>query len=134
MVRNRNTWTVNEGNLDFEVTVNPHESVRLYSFLLRFWSAEGLLASRGRIDQVLLKGGLNPRVPPQVSSLKVGPEVLQFLWAFVLTTNNLPMVLEDVDGEIQDAPPAAADVRIAFQFALDQDIPPLEDSDLEYDG
>ena len=134
MVRNRNSWTAVDGNLDLEVTVSPHESVRLYSYLLRFWSAEGLLAARGRIDQVLLRGGLNPRVPPQVGSLTVGPDVLQFLWAFVLTTNNLPMVLEDVDGEIQDAPPAAADVQIAFQFASDPDMPPLEDSDLEYDG
>ena len=114
--------------MNFEVTVSPHESVRLYSHLLRFWSAEGLLASRGQIDQVLLRGGMNPRVPPQVSSLTVGPDVLQFLWAFVLTTNNLPMVLEDVDDEIQDAPTAAADVRIEFLIPRDPEMPPLEGS------
>ena len=114
----------------FEITVSPHEGVRLYSFLLRFWSPEGLLAARTQIDRVLLEGGLDPRIPPQVGSLQVGPEALQFLWAFILTTNNLPMVLEDVDGDIEDAPPAAADVRIVFSF-VDPTMPRLEESDNE---
>ena len=133
LVRNRNSWTADVGNMAFEVTVSPHESVRLCSYLLRFWSAEGLLASRASIDQVLLQGGLNPRVPPQVSALRVGPDVLQFLWAFILTTNNLPMVLEDVEGDIEDAPTAAADVRIIFGLE-DPDMPPLEGSDDEQGG
>ena len=61
----------------------------------------------------------------------IGPNTLEFLWAFTLATNGLPMVLVDEDGEIEDDVAAANEVHIAFRFPVDQEMPDLEGSDLD---
>ena len=113
-----------QDELSFEVTITPSESARLHSYLLRFWSPEGLLAGRRRIDQLLRFFNKDPTTSPGVP-VEIGPNTLDFLWAFTLAANGLPMTVTDEDGEIEDDVAAANGVRISFRFPDDPDMPPL---------